>query len=86
MAESYVSLSWDYEFGSPEAAVEAFVSDASAEERENAAAGIQVLFDEFATEADRLEVLGSHWGYAPRAGMLDEFLIWTRVTLLAGFE
>jgi hypothetical protein len=83
MAESYVSLSWDYEFGSPEAAVDAFLEDADAAERENAAAAIDALFAECATEAERLELLGDSWGYAPREGMLDEFLIWTRAALRA---
>lgn len=82
MAESYVSLSWDYEFGSPEAAVDSFIEDATHEERQNAAAGIDALFQECTTEMERMEILRVlTWGYHPRDGMLDEFLIWTRAVL-----
>jgi hypothetical protein len=77
----YVSNAWDYEFGTPEAAVEAFLE--GAHDGLSAAEGISELFAVCSDEADRrllLRDLG--WGYAPRPGMLDEFLIWTRATLL----
>jgi hypothetical protein len=78
-----VSNAWDYEYGTPEAAVEAFLEQ-TPELRHSAAEGISHLYAVSADEQDRrllLRDLG--WGYAPRAGMLDEFLIWTRATLLS---
>lgn len=78
----YVSNAWDYEFGTPEAAVESFVEDHD-ELRGSAAEGISELFAVCVDEADRRVLLRDlGWGYAPRAGMLDEFLVWTRATLL----
>jgi hypothetical protein len=78
----YVSNAWDYEFGTPEAAVAAFLED-QPELLSSAADGLTEVLATCADETERLELLGDlGWGYAPRAGMLDEFLVWTRAVLL----
>lgn len=80
---NYVSNAWDYEYGTPESAVAAFVGEA-AELAPSAAHGITEVLTCCPDERDRLRLLGDlGWGYAPRGeGELDEFLIWTRTVLL----
>jgi hypothetical protein len=83
LARHFVTERLDYEYGDPEDAVEAFREVESRELIRSAADGITALFAEFATEDDRYSALREmRWGHKPRAGMLDEFLIWTRATLL----
>lgn len=81
LAYSYVTNSWDYLFGTPEAAVEAFMTD-QPELIESAADGIDELLSSCADEPEREAVLDEWgWGYGGEPGVLDEFLIWTRATL-----
>lgn len=83
LAHGYVTDYVDYEYGEPETAVEAFRDRQPAELVQSAADGITALLTEFASEEDRYAALREmRWGHKPRAGMLDEFLIWTRATLL----
>jgi hypothetical protein len=80
----YVSNAWDYEYGSPQVAVEAFASECP-EQRASAAAGIAELFRSAATEEERrglLRPLG--FGYAGQPGEVDAFLGWTRDLLTRG--
>jgi hypothetical protein len=83
LAHGYITDYLDYEYGDPEDAVEAFREAQPAELVRSAANGITALLTEFPTEDARLAALTEiRWGHAPRAGMLDEFLIWTRAALL----
>jgi hypothetical protein len=83
LATSYVSNSVDYLYGTPEAAVTAFIARADDERRQSAADGIAALFEECADEEARDRVLEElSWGYAPDPGELDEFLRWTQAQLL----
>lgn len=82
LADSYITYHLDYIYGDPENAVVQF-AEQFPELRQSAADGITALLTEFASEHDRRAALADlRWGHAPRAGMLDEFLIWTRATLL----
>lgn len=84
LARQYVTERLDYEYGDPEDAVDAFCQREPGAVRQSAADGITALMTEFATEDERYAALREmRWGHKPRAGMLDEFLIWTRATLLA---
>ncbi|MDX6197228.1 MAG: hypothetical protein QOJ79_379 [Actinomycetota bacterium] len=83
LARHFVTERLDYEYGEPEDAVEAFREVEPKELARSAADGITALLTEFATEEERYAALREmRWGHKPRAGMLDEFLIWTRATLL----
>src|SRR3954471_18732708 len=79
LARQYVTERLDYEYGDPEDAVEAFRETEPRELRESAVDGITALLTEYPSEEARYIALRElRWGHAPRAGMLDEFLIWTR--------
>lgn len=81
---SYVSNAWDYEYGTPQAAVDAFVTECG-DQRESAAAGIDELFRAVGSEAERKDLLREFgFGYTGRPGTVDEFLIWTRMVLRHG--
>lgn len=87
LAQSYVNYSLDYLYGDPESAVEAFLRHFPGEESKSAVDGITALLTELPNEEARLAaLLELRWGHAPRAGMLDEFLIWTRATLIEGIS
>lgn len=78
---SYVTVSWDYEFGSPEAAVAAFCEDQPGLTA-CAAEGIDALFREYPDEAARAAALAElDWGFVGRPGVLDIFLAWARDAL-----
>jgi hypothetical protein len=81
----YLGQSWDYEYGTPEAAVQGFCAG-WADDRDvlsSAAAGLDALFIEFANEATRLDALDPMgFNYAPRPGKLDEFFVWARKAIL----
>ncbi|MFN2524135.1 MAG: hypothetical protein ABR614_12600 [Mycobacteriales bacterium] len=82
LATSYVSNAFDYLYGTPEAAVAAFIAKADGDRLTSAAEGIAALFDECADEEARDRVLEElSWGYAPDPGELDEFLRWTQAQL-----
>ncbi|MCU1588960.1 MAG: hypothetical protein JWP11_216 [Frankiales bacterium] len=83
LARQYVTERLDYEYGDPEDAVAAFCEREPSAARLSAADGITALLTEFTTEDARFAALREmRWGHKPRAGMLDEFLIWTRAALL----
>lgn len=81
LARDYVNLSWDFEYDEPEQAVLAFIStrpDLVA----SCSDGVEAMLVECDDEAGRLRSLAQlGWGYAPRTGKLDAFLLWTRDTL-----
>lgn len=82
LAGNYVNNAWDYLHGSPQAAVLAFSAE-EPELRASAAAGIDELVQALATEGERrAALLEMGWGYGGVPGTLDEFLKWTRMTLL----
>lgn len=81
LSRDYINLSWDFEFDEPEEGVLAFISTRP-DLVSSCADGIEVMLTECADEAARLQTLAQlGWGYAPRAGRLDTFLIWARDTL-----
>ena len=87
LARNYVTERLDYEFGEPEDAVDAFRERHAGAMAQSAADGITALMTEFSSEDERYAALREmRWGHRPRAGMLDEFLIWTRATLLETHE
>ena len=81
LSRDYLNLSWDFEFADPEQGVVAFAGvrpDLTA----SCAEGIEFILSECADEPERLRTLAElGWGYAPRAGRLDQILIWARDTL-----
>lgn len=78
LARDYINVSWDFEFDEPEDGVLSFVN-ARPELASSCAAGLDSLMAECPDEAARLRTLSElGWGYAPRAGKLDTFLIWAR--------
>jgi hypothetical protein len=76
LAGSYVDLSWDYEYGTPEAALEAFAAD-NPELTSSAAAGLRHVLTTCSGDAELravLEPLG--WGYTGGSSPLRRFLSW----------
>jgi hypothetical protein len=77
----YVSNAWDYEYGSPEAAVVAFIGEC-ADQRASAAAGLEELLRKLDPETERKAVLGwLGFGYTGPPGTVDRFLRWTQARL-----
>lgn len=74
--------SWDYEYGSPQAAVEDFIQS-SPQNVESAAAGIRYLLTTFTGEADRLAALQQiQFPYLPESiEDRDSFLLWAEQEL-----
>jgi hypothetical protein len=84
LARDYINLSWDFEFDEPEDGVVAFLTTRP-ELASSCAAGIEALLNECPDEAERLRRLDElGWGYSPRSGKLDAFLVWARTTLRQG--
>jgi hypothetical protein len=76
LARSYVDLSWDYEYGSPEAAVVAFVED-NPGLAASAAGGLRHLLTACLDDASRLAQLRPlGWGYTGGSRSLALFLTW----------
>jgi hypothetical protein len=73
---------WDYEYGSPQAAVEDFMQS-SPQNIESAAAGIRYLLTTFPGEAERLGALREiRFPYMPeRSEDVDSFLLWAEQEL-----
>lgn len=81
LAQDYLSNAWDYTFGTPQNALLAF-REQQPELAGSAAAGIDALFVEYASERGREDALDTmDWGYAPDPGELDAFLRWACQTL-----
>jgi hypothetical protein len=81
LAAECLNLSWDFEYADAQDAVVSFASQFP-DEVASCAAGIEALLDECSDEASRLKQLDAlGWGYAPRPGQLDAFLLWARDTL-----
>jgi hypothetical protein len=81
LARDVLNADWDFEYASAE---DAIISFASQFPRDVASciAGIEALLTECPDEAARdRELEGMGWGYAPRPGRLDAFLVWTRDAL-----
>jgi len=84
LADRYVTNHWDYQFGTPEAAVLAFQGD-HPELVADAAAGIDWVCRTLSAEVERTAALARlGWGYGGGPGMLNDFLAWTLQTLTTG--
>jgi hypothetical protein len=73
---------WDYEYGSPEAAVADFIAS-SPSNVASAADGLRAILTEFATEREREEILDViDWGFMPEdVEERDQFLLWAEAQL-----
>jgi hypothetical protein len=81
LARDVLNADWDFEYASAEDAVVSFASQFPRDVA-SCIAGIDALLTECPDEAARdreLDALG--WGYGPRPGKLDAFLVWARDTL-----
>lgn len=81
LARDVLNADWDFKYECPEDAVVSFAAQ-SPRDVASCIAGIEALLAECPDEAARgreLDTLG--WGYGPRPGRLDPFLVWTRDTL-----
>jgi hypothetical protein len=81
LARDVLNADWDFEYASAEDAVVSFASQFP-RDVPSCIAGIEALLSECPDEAARdreLDMLG--WGYGPRPGRLDAFLVWARDAL-----
>ena len=82
VARKYVSSHYDHAFATPKVAVLAFLRAADRPTAQSALDGVEALLTELSDEQAREKVLRAmRFGYAPKAGGLDEFLRWMRSTL-----
>lgn len=77
LARDVLNADWDFEYTSAEDAVVSFATQFPRDVA-SCIAGIEALLAECPDETARdreLDALG--WGYGPRPGRLDAFLVWT---------